>query len=482
MGSISIAAIVIAYFILMFAISWYTGRKTKNSEYFRGNRKVSWVYVAIAMIGSSMSGVSFVSVPGMVAGSGFSYLQMCIGFFIGYLVIAFVLTPLFFRLNVISIYQYLENRFGTTTYKTGAWFFFISKLLGASVRLYLVCLILQLLVFSPLHLPFILNVTLTCLIVYAYTFKGGVKSVLGNDVLKTVCMLASIILTIIYIGKESSISLRGMADLISRSEMSQIFYFGDYKAPLYFWKQVAGGLFAVVAMTGLDQDMMQRTLSCKNYKDSQKNLITSSVLQIVVIFMFLCLGVMLYIFARNNGIQAEGDKLFPTVATSGLLPAAIGGLFLVGLLASSYSSGGSALTSLTTSATVDLLGIKGKSETQITRTRMIIQAGISLATICIILIFNHLNNNNAIVLVYSLASYTYGPILGMFAFGIMLRRNVREKFIPLVAIASPIMSYALQYMSESLLGYKFSYELLVFNAMFTFIGMLLISKQSNLEK
>ena len=408
-------------------------KESPDSSFYNGGRKTHWAVVAFAMIGSCMSGVTFVSVPGMVGTSGFGYLQMCIGFFLGYLVIAFVLTPLYFKLNVVSIYQYLENRFGLASYKTGAWFFFLSKMLGASVRLFLVCLTLQLLV-------------------------------IGVDVARTACMIVAVALTIFFIGR----------DLGGIRIHERVFFFDDVNHPQYFWKQLLGGLFTVIAMTGLDQDMMQRTLACKNHRDSQKNLIVSSLLQTVVIAGFLCLGSLLYQFAAAHGITETGDRLFPAVATGGLLPAIVGVLFVVGLMISAYGAGGSALTSLTTSFTVDILG---KADEVKVRKRVHLAMAVLMAVT--IIVFNALNSTSAIDAVYKLASYTYGPILGLFAFGILTKKQVKDKYVPIVALLAPAICLVLQLNSERWFGgYKFSYELLLLNATLTFLGLTLLIRRT----
>ena len=479
MTPISIILTILAYFAAMLVVSRLAARGGDNSAFFRGKRKTSWWVVAFAMIGSCMSGVTFVSVPGMVGVSGMGYLQMGIGFFLGYLVIAFVLIPLYFRLNVYSIYQYLEQRFGLTTYKTGAWFFFISKMLGASVRLYLVCLTLQLLVFGPLGLPFALNVAISMLIVLAYTYRGGVNSLVWTDVLRTACMITAVVLTLVFIARDLGMDFSGMVAGIKDSGMSRIFYFDDVNHPQYFWKQMLGGLFTVVAMTGLDQDMMQHTLCCKNPKDSQKNLVVSTLLQNAVIFLFLCLGVLLYRYAAANGIPETGDKLFPAVATSGLLPPVVGVLFIIGLVSCAYSAGGSALTSLTTSFTIDIIGTAGKSDAQVTSVRKKVHIAMAVLMGVTIVVFNLINNTSAIDAVYKLASYTYGPLLGMFAFGILTRWKVRDRLVPLVACLAPLLCLVLQLNSERWFGgYKFSYELLLLNAGFTFLGLCLLRRRA----
>ena len=455
---------ILAYFAAMAIVSWLSGRKKDGQDvFYTGGRKTHWTVVAIAMIGSCMSGVTYVSVPGMVGTSGFGYLQMCIGFFLGYLVIAFVLTPLYFRLDVVSIYQYLEKRFGMGAYRTGAWFFFLSEMLGASVRLFLVCLTLQLLLFDPLGLPFWLNVLCNVGVCLAYTHRSGVKSVIWTDVLKTVCMVVAVTLCVILIGK----------DLGGIRIHEKVFFFDDVNHPQYFWKQLLGGLFTVVAMTGLDQDMMQRTLSCKDTRDSQKNLVVSSLLQTVVIALFLCLGALLYQFAAAHGIAETGDRLFPAVATSSLLPGIVGVLFVLGLVSSAYGAGGSALTSLTTSFTVDILGKGGD-----VKVRKAVHIGMAVLMAVTVIVFNALNSTSAIDAVYKLASYTYGPILGLFAFGILTKKAVKDKYVPIVALVAPAICLILQLNSERWFGgYRFSYELLLVNAALTFLGLCLLRKK-----
>jgi SSS family transporter len=480
MSPITVIITIVAYFLVLFAVSYIAGRKADNEGFFVGNRKSKWYVVAFAMMGSAISGVTFVSVPGMVATNGFAYIQMVLGFIAGQFIIAFVLIPLFYKMNLISIYQYLENRFGISSYKTGAWFFFISKMLGAAVRLFLVCLTLQLLVFEPYHLPFSLNVIITVGLVWLYTFRGGVKSIIWTDSLKTFCLIFSVGLCIYYIAVELNLNFTSMFTSIAHNKMSQFFFFDNVNDKHYFFKQFFAGIFTVIAMTGLDQDMMQRNLSCKNYRDSQKNIITSGISQFFINLLFLMLGVLLYIFAQREGITATGDKLFPTIATSHYFPSIVGILFIVGLISSAYSAAGSALTALTTSFTVDILGAKDQEEQKLAKTRKKVHVGMAIVMAIVIYIFNLLNNTSVIDAVYILASYTYGPILGLFAFGIFTKFKVKDRYIPIVAIISPILCYILQTNSESWFGgYKFSYELLIFNALFTFIGLSLLIKRKH---
>ena len=470
---------IAAYFLLLMLVSYFASRGSDNSTFFTGNRKAPWPIVAFATMGAAISGVTFISVPGMVAAKGYAYLQMVLGFIVGYFAIAFVLLPLFYKRNLISIYGYLEERFGQSTYRAGAWFFFISKMLGAAVRLFLVCLTLQLLVFEPFGLPFILNVAITVALVWLYTFRGGVKSLIWTDSLKTFCLVVSVVLCICYIASDLNLSFTGMISTIADSDMSRIFFFDDVNGKQYFFKQFFAGAFTMIAMTGLDQDMMQRNLSCKNFKDSQKNMITSVISQFFVILLFLMLGVLLYIFANSQGIQVDkSDELFPVIATGNYFPAIVGILFIIGLISSAYSAAGSALTALTTSFTVDILGTKGKTEEEIVKIRKRVHVGMAVIMGITIFIFNLLNNTSVIDAVYILASYTYGPILGLFAFGIFMKQQVRDKYIPLVAIVSPFLCFILQKNSEAWFnGYQFSYELLIFNALFTFIGLCILIKK-----
>ena len=481
LSPLAVILTMLGWFVLIFGVSLLASRGVRNSgDFFNGGRKAPWWVVAIAMIGAPMSGVTYVSVPGMVGtdGAAMSYMQMVAGFLVGYIIIAFILIPVFYRKNMVSIYQYLEDRFGSAPHKTGAWFFFISKLLGASVRLFVVCITLQLMVFGPLGLPFIVNALVCMVIVLAYTFRGGMKSVLWTDTLKTVCMTVTIVLTIVLIAKDLGLDASGTVETIKGSGMSRIFFFDDPNHPRFFWKQFLSGVFTVIAMTGLDQDLMQRTLSSRNASESRKNMIIGGVMQIPVVFMFLCLGVLLYTYAARRGISESGDLIFPAVATGGSLPSFVGVLFVLGLVSCAFSAGGSALTALTTSFTADIIGTEGKSEETITSIRKKVHLVIAALMVLCIWAFYLLNTKSAIDAVYKLASYTYGPILGMFAFGLCCKRKVREKWVPLVAVLAPILSYVLQAHSEQWFGgYRFSYELILVNALLTVAGMCLLIRK-----
>lgn len=482
MTPILVLSTILLYFFVLFLISCFVGRRADNAGFFVGNRKSPWYVVAFAMIGASISGVTFVSVPGMVGTNNFSYLQMVMGFVAGQMIIAFVLTPLFYKMNLTSIYEYLENRFGAFTYKTGAWFFFVSKMLGAAVRLFLVCAVLQLLVFAPWHLPFALNVVCTILMVWLYTFRGGVKTLIWTDSLKTFCLIASVGLCIYFIASDMQLDFAGIGAAIKESSLSRIFFLDDVNDKRFFFKQFFAGMFTMIAMTGLDQDMMQRNLSCRNFKDAQKNMMVSIFSQFFIILLFLMLGVLLYAYAalEKIALPEKTDDLFPMIATGGYFPLIVGILFLVGLISSAYSAAGSALTALTTSFTVDILETtKRKGEQEVTRIRKKVHVGMSVLMGLVIIVFNLLNNTSVIDAVYILASYTYGPILGLFAFGIFIKRSVRDRYVPLVALLSPVLCFVLQKNSEVWFGgYSFSYELLIINALFTFAGCCLLIRRT----
>lgn len=474
-----------AYFAVLFGISYLSGRKADNQGFFTGNRKSPWYVVAFAMIGSAISGVTFVSVPGMVASQSFSYLQMVLGFAVGQCLIAFVLIPLFYRMNLTSIYEYLESRFGLSSYRTGAWFFFISKMLGAAVRLYLVCIVLQLLVFEPLHLPFVLNVVFTVFLVWLYTHQGGVKSLIWTDSLKTFCLVVSVGLCIYYIAKDLGYNFGEMTAMIRDSDMAKAFFFDDGKDGKFFFKQFLAGIFLVIATTGLDQDFMQKNLSCKNPKDAQKNMVTSGILQIFINLLFLILGVLLYTFASRNqlAIPDKADDLFPFIATGGYFPLIVGVLFIIGLISAAYAAAGSALTALTTSFTVDILqSTKKDSDTKVAGTRRIVHIGMAVIMGLVIIIINLLNNTSVINAVYILASYTYGPILGMFVFGIFSKRRVSDRYVPLVALLSPVICYVIDANSKAWFnGYEFSHDRLILNALLTIVGLLFLTQKNTLK-
>ena len=470
---------VLLYLAFLFAISYITSRKNDNSGFFVGGRQSSWIVVSIATIGSTISGVTFVSVPGMVQTNGFAYLQMVMGFVVGQFLIAYVLVPMYYRLKLVSVYEYLKERFGMNSYHTGAWFFFISKMLGAAVRVYLVCLTLQILIFEPLGIPFILNAAVTMLVVWLYTYRGGVKTVIWTDLFKTLCLVLSVVLCIYFIAQGMGYNLAGVCQSVFSDDMSRIFFFDDINDRRFFPKQFFAGVFTIIATTGLDQDLMQRNLSCKNSSESRKNMMVSILLQFIVISLFLMLGVLLYTYASFIGLDSsgyKGDEIFTKIATGGYLPMAVGILFLIGLIAAAFGAAGSALTALTTSFTVDILNADRSNETATARKRKMVHVFMALVMALVIYMFNRFNNTSVIDAVYILASYTYGPILGMFVFGIFIKRQVKDKWIPLVAIIAPILCFIVDRNSQEWFnGYRFSYELLILNAAFTFVGLYILS-------
>ena len=476
MNPLTILIVIACYFALLFFISYLAGRKADNAGFFSGNRSSNWLLVAMSTIGAAISGVTFVSVPGMVATSGWAYMQMVLGFTVGQFLIAYVLIPLYYKLNLTSIYQYLQQRFGMSTYKSGAWLFFVSKMLGASVRLFVVSEVLQLLVFDKLAVPvpFWVNAIITVLIVYLCTFKGGVKSLIWTDLLKTCCLILSVALCIYFVLR-AGVNIEGWG----ASDMTRTFFFDNPKEGTYFWKQFLAGVFLVIATTGLDQDLMQRTLSCKNPRESQKNLIVGALMQIVVIGLFLFLGYLLYTYAAQTGVtevaNLKGDDVFPFLATGNYFPVIVGVLFIIGFIAAAYSAAGGALTALTTSFTVDILN-KEKAD-NLTKIRTWVHVGMAILMAVCIYVIHLLNDDSVIQTVYKVASYTYGPLLGMFCFGIFTKKQVRDRWIPIAVIAAPVITWIIDVNSVVWFnGYQFSHERLILNAALTALGMLLLIK------
>ena len=471
-----VLATIIGYFILLFVVSWLASRKSDANTALTGGREAPWYIVAIAMIGAPISGVTFVSVPGMVAAKSFSYMQMVLGFAVGYFVIAYVLVPLFFKRNLVSIYGYLEERFGGKTHKTGAWFFFISKILGAAVRFYVVCVTLQALMFEPLGIPFIVNVLVTIALIFLYTLQGGVKTVIWTDTLKSICLILSVVLCIFFVGQALNFDFTGLCSAVASSDTSRIFFFDNPSEGTYFWKQFLAGIFMVIAMTGLDQDLMQRTLASKNVKESKKGLIVSGITQVFVVGLFLVLGTILSLYVANKGITAATtDEIFGLVAFDGGMNVVVGILFIVGLVSAAYSAAGSALTALTTSFTVDILN-KKTDDADIASTRRMVHIGMAVVMGIVIVVFYIISSQDAISAVYSIASYTYGPILGLFVYGMFIKGNVRDKWVPVVCILAPIICLVLQWAMKTYFSYEIGFELLLYNAALTVLGLLLLRK------
>jgi len=492
-----IISVIAAYFLLLLLISWRSGRGAGNAAFFLGERKSPWPVVAFGMVGASLSGVTFISVPGWVVDSQFSYMQMVLGYLVGYAVIANILLPLYYRLQLTSIYTYLEGRFGRYSYKTGASFFLLSRIIGASFRLFLVAGVLQLTLFDAWRVPFWVTVIVTIGLIWLYTNRGGIKTIIWTDTLQTLSMLAALVVSIILITKSMDLSLGEMIGRVAAGEESRIWIFDSWQMENHFVKHFLSGAFIAVVMTGLDQDMMQKNLSCRNIGEAKKNVYLMSLLLVPVNLLFLFLGAVLIHFARFRGIPIPEatDDLFPLIATGGYLPGVVGVFFIVGLIAAAYSSADSALTALTTSFTVDILeadrgrdrgrdhgedlGEYRDGDRKLTRTRRWVHLGISVVLGLVILLFRAINDENVISAIFRVAGYTYGPLLGLYAFGLFTRRQVRDRWVPLLAILSPVLSFLLSHFSESLFhGYRFGFELLIVNGAIMFTGMWLISRKS----
>ncbi len=482
MTPLTVIITIAAYFALLLGVGRVAARHADNSTFFTGGRRMPWFLVAVAMIGAPISGVTFISVPGMVAAKGYAYLQMILGFIVGYVIIALVLVPLFYKRNLVSIYGYLRQRFGQGSYRSGAWMFFVSKILGASVRFFVVCAVLQLLVFDPLGIPFEVNVLLTVALIWLYTAGGGVKTLIWTDVIKSLCLIMSVVLCIVCIARYCGIAFADIPSAITDHSSARMWFFDNPMEGSYFWKQFIAGIFMAIATNGLDQDMMQRNLACRDSASSRKNMIFSSVMQFFVIGLFLMLGTLLMIFVERTGtgMPAKSDELFGMVASHDSMPLIVGILFVLGLVSAAYSAAGSALTSLTTSFTIDILDGDTRYNADsagLAKVRRRVHVGMSVLMGLIIIVFYHLSTDDAISAVYTLASYTYGPILGLFIYGLFTRRDVNDRMVPWVCLAAPVMSWIIQWSLDSLFGYQTGFELLLINAVVTLAGLQLLSSK-----
>ncbi|MGB0896730.1 MAG: sodium:solute symporter [Flavobacteriaceae bacterium] len=480
MNATQIIALISAYFGVLILISYLTGKKTGNDAFFKGNRQSPWYVVAFGMIGASLSGVTFISVPGWVEASQFSYMQMVLGYIIGYAVIGLVLLPLYYKLNLTSIYTYLDSRFGNYSYKTGASFFLISRIIGASFRLFLVANVLQIILFDDLGIQFWQTVTITVVLIWLYTFKSGIKTIVWTDTLQTLFMLIAVGVAIYVVSDSINLNGQSAFSFVLDNDLSKIFFFDDYKAGNYFWKQFISGAFIAIVMTGLDQDMMQKNLTCKTLKDAQKNMFWFTIVLTVVNFIFLSLGLLLTVYAQQNGIDAHKDNLF-AVLSQHHLGIGVFCFFLLGLIAAAYSSADSALTSLTTSFSIDILDIKKKYEKQQQiKIRKQIHVVISLVLIAVIIIFKYvLKDVSVIAKLFKLAGYTYGPLLGLYAFGLFTKWQIKDKLVPVIAILSPILSYIISMNSLKWFGFEFGFFILILNGALTFLGLLAITQKQH---
>ena len=470
----TILIIILAYFAILFGISRLTSKKADNNTFYRANRRAPWYMVAFGMIGASISGVTFVSVPGMVLTSQMTYLQMCLGFIVGYLVIAFVLLPLYYRLNVTTIYTYLGQRLGQRSYLTGASFFLLSKMTGAAVRFYVVCIILQQFVFSPAGIPFAVNVVVMVLLIWLYTRRGGIGTLVFTDSFQTLCLFTALILIILSVIDQMHLSVSEAITTIANSEMSRVFVFDDWVSPHNFWKQFLSGVFVAIVMTGLDQDMMQKNLTCKTLRDAQKDMCTYGMAFVPANLLFLALGVLLTMVV---GTGLKGDEMLPTfiqsVADTHLLPLTTY-LFIIGIVAASFSSADSALTSLTTCFCVDIL--QQPDNESLRKKIHVVMCGFFML---FILLFRQLNSTSLIDAIYILASYTYGPLLGLFVFGLFTKKQPNDRLVPYICIVSPLLCYALDMVAQRLWDYHFGYELLMLNGLLTFVGLHFTRKNPN---
>jgi len=493
--------IVVLYFGTLIAISIYTSRGADNASFFVGNRKSPWYVVAFGMIGTSISGVTFISIPGEVGSTAFSYMQLVLGYFLGYMVIANVLMPLYYRMNLSSIYVYLQKRLGIHSYKTGAFYFLVSRVIGSAFRLYLVAMVIDSYILSAFGVPFWLTVFITIALIFVYSFKGGIKTIIYTDTFQSVFLILGVVLSIVLISKEMNLGLADMVQKVNESRYSDMFIW-DWRPRNNFFKHFLSGMFICIVMTGLDQDMMQKNISCKNIGEAKKNMYWMSSMLIFVNILFLSLGALLYLYANSKGVIMENfgnqalvqncpislknpgdagftcsstDQLFPFLVFN-YLPASVGFVFILGLLAAAYASADSALTSLTTSFCVDFLGFK--EDNQRMRTRTMVHIGFSLLLFIVIIVFKVLNNQSVINSLFTIAGYTYGPLLGMFAFGILTKFQTNDRFVPYISVLAPILCYFLNMFSEQLFrGYKFGFELLIINGLLVFLGLYLTRKK-----
>ena len=472
-----ILLLITAYFSVLLLIAYFTGKSDSNSAFFKADKKSPWYLVAFGMIGASLSGVTFISVPGWVEGSQFSYMQMVLGYVVGYAVIGWVLLPLYYRLNLTSIYRYLLDRFGTYSYKTGASFFLLSRVIGASFRLFLVANVLQLILFDSYQIPFWMTVVMTILLIWVYTFRGGIKTIVWTDTLQTLFMLIAVGVCIYHVS--AALEIENLWSYIAESDYATTFFFDDVKADRYFWKQFFSGAFIAIAMTGLDQDMMQKNLTCRTLKDAQKNMTWFTLVLVIVNFFFLALGILLTDYATAQELSAQKDDLFPSIAMSGTLGMGVSLFFLLGLIAAAYSSADSALTSLTTSFSIDILEIdkKGSLEAQV-RIRKRIHVLFSVLLIVTILVFKYfIADESVIAKIFQFAGYTYGPLLGLYAFGLFTKYTVRDKGVPFIGVLAPLATIAISHYAKTWFGFDFGFFILIINGCLTFTGLLLLAKK-----
>lgn len=464
---------ILAYFGILLVFSRLTARRSDNDTFYRANRRSPWYMVAFGMVGASISGVTFVSVPGMAGVSDMTYLQTCLGFVVGYFVVAYVLLPIYYKYDLTTIYTYLKLRLGQRSYKTGASFFFLSKMTGAAVRFYVVCMLLQRFVLDAVGVPFWLTVPLMVALIWLYTRRGGVKTLVWTDSFQTFCMFTALVLIVVHVIGALDMRVADAVRTVAADSHSRIFVFDDWVSRQNFWKQFLSGIFIVVVMTGLDQDMMQKNLTCKSLPDARKDMCCYGFAFVPANLLFLALGVLLMLLAQREGVAVAGDELLPAFAATGRLGEAVVVFFTVGIVAASFSSADSALTSLTTTYCVDL-----RERPADERLRRRAHVAIALLFVLFILLFRAVNSTSLLDAIYVLCSYTYGPLLGMFGFALFVRREVSDRLVPYIAVASPLLCYVIDTATTSLTGYKFGYELLMLNGLLTFLGLWLTGRPS----
>ena len=481
MSPFLVLSIIIVYFAALIIISLVTSKGATTDTFFTANRQSPWYLVAFGMIGSSLSGITFVSVPGAVGKVGFSYFQVVLGYILGYAVIMTVLMPLYYRLNLVSIYTYLEQRFDKWSYKTGAFFFLVSRTMGSSLRLCLSATVLQLFLFDAWNVPFYVTVAITIFLIWIYTFKGGIKTIVWTDAFQTIFLVSAVVISVYLISQRLGLSLGGMIAAVSESEYSKIFFWDDPNSTLWFPKKFFAGMFIAIAMTGLDQDLMQKNLTCKNLGDAQKNMFWLTFSLVIVNLLFLTLGALLYIYSTSKGLPlpTASDELYPRLALNefGILA---GVFFLLGIIASSYASADSALASLTTSFCIDFLDFKNKPEVVKKKQKNMVHFGFSIVFLIIIIIAKELNQKSLIDTVLDVAGYTYGPLLGLFSFGLFTRRTVRDNLVPVVCVISPILAHLFRVFAPIWFdGFQIGLEILILNGAITFAGLALISRSAH---
>jgi Na+/proline symporter len=479
MSSTLALTILVIYFLILIAISFYTARGADTNTFFTANRQSPWYLVAFGMIGTSISGVTFVSVPGAVGKIQFSYFQVVLGYAVGYWVIATILMPMYYRLNLISIYGYLEKRFGFWSYKTGSAFFLLSRTIGSAVRMYVAVQVLQLAIFDDLGVPFEVTVMIAMALIFVYTFKGGVKTIIITDTLQTFFLLTALVLTIYLIGKQLDLGVGDLFSTVRDSQHSKIFVW-DWANKHHFVKDFLSGAFIAIVMTGLDQDLMQKNLTCKSIGEAQKNMFWFYVVLVFINLLFLSLGVLLYIYSEKMGIQIpiKTDDLYPSLALGNHFGTLAAVTFLLGITAATYASSDSALTALTTSFCVDFLNIEKYEEAKRQTLKHYVHIGFTVVFIIVILIFRALNSQEVISAVFSIAGYTYGPLLGLFAFGLYLKRPLLDKYVPLVCVAAPFLTYAVEEFTKASFDFEFGFSKLMLNGFITFVGLWLLSRKA----